>query len=237
MALAQTLLQMQTAASQRAGMETLTSNTFVTLTECAGYLNYGLTQVYDQLIAARGQNYYRSVNNFNTVNQQQLYALPANFYQLISVDVYFGGGNTYPTISAKKYQEEERNMFSLLPGWTFGTPIFYELNGGNIRLIPVPTNATQIGLNYVPAYIPLVNPGDTFDGVSGWEEWAIWYAASVMLAKEESDASFAMARMADIGQRIAKLASDRDAGSSMRIRDVSFDGWGGTGFGFGNDSW
>ena len=227
MALARTLLQMRTSARQRAAME---NSQFVTDPEVDEYLNYGLEQLYDKLIAARGQNYYRSIQTVTTVANQSLYALASDFYQLISGDwqVSTGGGNPL-MISLRPYNEAERNRYRWYPGWYYNRPVYYQLQGNNISFIPMPAGVNTVFLNYVPAFIRLVNNGDTFDGVSGWEEWAIWSAVVDMLSKEESDVSVPMAKMAAREMRITGLAPDRDAGDAPRVQEIddNGDGWGG----------
>ena len=202
---------------------------FVTDAEVNEYINYGLEQLYDKLIAARGQNYYRSFQTIVTTANVSAYALAADFYQLISVDWQVSGGGSPLYISAKPYTEAERNRYRWYPGWYFNRPIYYQLQGGNLNFIPTPAGANTILINYVPTFSRLVGDSDTFDGVSGWEEWAIWAAVCDMLAKEESDTSLAMAKMAALEARITNLAADRDAGDAPRVQDVyEGAGWGGT---------
>jgi hypothetical protein len=77
-----------------------------------------------------------------------------------------------------------------------------------------------ITLWYVPAPTRLASGSDTFDGVSGWEEYAIWRAAAYCLAKEESDPSFALNMLAGLKKRIENLAVKRNAYGAERMRDV-----------------
>lgn len=58
---------------------------------------------------------------------------------------------------------------------------------------------------------------DVFDGVNGWEDFAVYTTAILMLQREESDASVLMAERARIELRIAALAPKRIAGRSKVI--------------------
>lgn len=222
MAAAVTLLSMRTAVRQRASME---FSQFCTDAEINGYLNEGLTDLYDKFVQAGGQNYFRSTNTFNTSANIQLYALPADFYQLVSVDINIAPGGSWPTFSARKYQEEERNLYSLIPGWVFGSPVGYMELGSNISFIPVPTGSYSVTLNYVRTMTLLAADPDVFDGLNGMESYAVWYATAMCLAKEESDPSFANMQCAKLETRILNMIQNRHA-SADRIKDVTLESQG-----------
>lgn len=213
---------MRTAVLQRAGMENVPSGAaFVSAAEVNGYINYGLQRLYNLLVQARGQEYYRSTYAITTSASTSSYSLPANFMQLISVDVSVGGPIT---ISARKYSESERNLYKWMPSWTMSTPVCYQLQGANINFLPVPPGAYTITLNYVPTYTPLVADGDVFDGVAGFEEYAIWDAVACCLAKEESDTGWALQKRAELERMIEELGAQRHAGAAERVRDVTLEG-------------
>jgi hypothetical protein len=226
-ALTKTLLQMRTSARLRAAME---NTLFVTDAEVTEYINYGLQRVYGKLVKARVGNFFRSKQTITTVNNTSAYALAADFFELLSVDVQLSTGSNPITICATEYTEAERNRFQWYPGWTYNLPVYFQLQGSNINFIPTPSGAFTVLLNYAPAFVPLAANGDQFDGVNGWEEYAVWYAVKTMLAKEESDVSVAMSEMAALEQDINDQAADRDAGTAPRVIDVyEQDGgvWGG----------
>ena len=179
-------------------MENGASVQLVTQSELTGYLNYGLNASlyrHDKLIAARGQEYYRNQYAFNTIANISAYALPADFYELISVDINLGGSMI---MSGKKYSEYQRNMFKWYPGWYLTLPVYYRLEGSNINFLPTPTGLYAVTLNYVPTFQALVSGTDTFDGVSGWEEYAIWRAVKIHASRsEESDTSTGRRRSRD----------------------------------------
>lgn len=60
-----------------------------------------------------------------------------------------------------------------------------------------------------------------FDGINGYEALAIWKAVSMLLGKEETDASLAMAQIQNHTQRIESAANNRDTGMPQRIVDVN----------------
>jgi hypothetical protein len=92
---------------------------------------------------------------------------------------------------------------------------------------------------YVPVFTPLVNDSDTFDGVNGWEEYAINLTAKKALVKEESDTSGVDSLLAQQNERLVSIAENRDAGEPQSVVDIyeanglwPYNQWGG-GFGGG----
>lgn len=219
-----TLEQLVTRVRQRANIE---NSQFVTDIELTSYINESLCELYDLLVASYGQEYFRTSTTFSTTGGVVDYALPTDFYKLISVDVDLGGPCVY---SALAYMESERNLYNSFPGWSYGSPIAYRLHGmnstfayGSIGFIPQPSGTYSITLNYVPACTDLYRPDDTFDGVSGWEEYVVVDAAIKCLQKEESDVSVLFAQKQALIARIAAMAPSRDAQSPERARDVHID--------------
>lgn len=217
MSLAVELVTMRTEVRRRANIE---NSTFIADAEINYLINTGLNEVYDLLVQARSQEYKRGAYNITTVAGQSAYGLPADFYNLISVDIQYGSNLI---VSAKPYAEFERNMFRWMPGWQLTAPVYYRLLAGNINFIPIPTGAFPVTLNYYPTYTTLVNDTDTFDGVSGWEDYAIWYAVACCRAKRwpNEQPTFALQMKAELATRIKGLAAMRDAGTAERVHDVT----------------
>ncbi len=223
-----TLSNLVLAVQQRANIEN--QNGFITPAELRGRINYACMDVYDRLVAARAQEYFRAQQILNVVANTPLYGLAADAYQIISVDVVLGNNQT---LSAKPYMEFERNRFKYAPGWNYTQPVYYRHQGTNINFIPTPSGAYVVDINYYPRFTPFVTDGtgdgNTFDGINGWEEAAIWRVVSEIKDKGEEDPSYAWSRYQDMCARIDGLAAMRDAGTAERVHDVhsSDDGsWG-----------
>jgi hypothetical protein len=79
-----------------------------------------------------------------------------------------------------------------------------------------------VQLNYVPVATVLVGDADTFDGVSGWEEYVVLDAAIKSLIKDDGFEKVGVleGRKAAIAQRIAGLALERDSGQGGHVSDV-----------------
>lgn len=219
MASTATLTNMILAVRRRANIESQTG--FVSDLEITEYLNYCLSDLYDRLVQAGGQPWYRQTNTLTMVNGTASYALPADFYRLVSVDINIGNN---VVVSARPYMEFERNRFKwFYQGWFSSRPIYYRLLGSNINFVPVPNAAFTVTLNYYPAFTKLVNGSDTFDGVNGWEEWAIWRTAAYCKAKGDEDPSYCQQMAAELAARIDGIAQARDAENPERVHEVDAD--------------
>lgn len=237
MSLPKTLSTMLTDVIQRANLENFVaeSGTFISKPELRGYLNETIAELYDMLVEARGQEYYRKEYTFQTINNQPSYALPPDFYELISVDIFLAPNIV---LTAHPYMESERNRFRWYPGWFYNMPVYYRLLGSQsatgaalmparINFIPAPSAVYSITLNYIAAFRPFLTDGTEdlyiFDGINGWEGFATWNVAAICLEKMQKDSSYARARAEEFKRRIQGLAADRDAGSPERPHDVSSD--------------
>ena len=215
------LSSMITSVRRRANIENQTS--FIPDAEITEYLNAGLASLYDMLVQAGGQQWDRKSVTFSTVSNTGFYSWATtgatDMYLLQSVDIQLGGTNA-PTISARPFMEFERNRYKYFPGWTFNTPIFYRQHGAGVDFIPMPNGAFSITLNYYPVFVLLVNGADTFDGVNGWEEYAIWKAVADCRGKGDEDPSYALSKVASLETKIQALAEQRDTGAPERMQET-----------------
>ena len=157
----------------------------------------------------------------------------ADFYKLRGVDVQYSGTQYLPL---KPFIWKDRNAYTnayATFGQFPGTYLRYRLQGQNLIFTPTPTTVNVIRFNYTPAPQLLVNSTDVIDGVDGWEQYVINFAAMQCLINEESDISQIAAQQAQIEARITKMAENRDTGEPMRVAAASdcddfpfgFGGW------------
>src|SRR5678816_1841308 len=208
-----TLGAMRNAARTRANQETLDqANAFVTDAELNGIVNNGVRHVYRLLVRARS-GYYRAdpPQTITTTNGTSAYSLASDFMELISVDWQFSASDV---VAVYPYEEAERNRFKLTTGWQRTYPVAYQLQNGKINFIPTPTGASVVVVNYVPTFTNLVNDGDTFDGIAGYEEYAICKAASYLCTKDDDGEAAAAheAQASMIENEIKTMAPNRSAG-------------------------
>ena len=132
---------------RRTNME---NSQFVQDTELNEMIDEAASWLYDLLIMYRGQEYYASNYVFNTANGIALYAMPADFYQVLSVDMKISGlwGHlrhyAFPELpgllnaSASYYPSD---YYYRLQGAqeTFGTALVSQ-----ITILPIPTGAYPV---------------------------------------------------------------------------------------------
>lgn len=234
MSAAVTLSEMILSVRRRANIENQTA--FITDQELTEYINYCLSDLYDRLVQAGGQEFFRKTVSQVTNATDDTYPLPPDFMRLTSVDAVFAT-NIY--IACQPFMEEERNRYRWAPGWQYNRPVYYRMLGNKIRFIPAPAGAYTVNINYYPTFAKLRGTFDpttnlitegsaAFDGVNGWEEEAIWRAVVYCKQKGEEDAGFAVARVQEMEGRINALAASRDATGPERVHDVwtNYDQWG-----------
>ena len=199
-------------------MEVAAGTSFVPDAELDRRINQALRGLYDKLIAAHGQSYYLTESTQPTVAGTSLYNLPADFYKLSSVEV--DDGSNFVPLSP--FSPQERWRLKQL-GVSSNSSMYvtkYRLTPSQIALLPAPNLVYTLTVNYIPTMPALVAPGDTFDAVNGWHEWACLSAAIGMLSKEESDTRALMAERDLVDRRIEQLAGSRDAGNPEVVQDT-----------------
>ena len=186
--------------------------------EVLRYVNQGCAEVYDLLVEARGRSYYAGEPvAITTTSDTVAYDLPGDFYRLVGVRRQDG-----EALVSYDMIDEAQLSYDL---GTATYPAAYQLRGSKIRLLPKHNAGTTILVTYVPSFTDLVDDDDTFDGINGWEEYVVAYAARRMALKDESFELAASMNedLASVRERIQRLAPNRDVFRPERIADVR--GW------------
>lgn len=182
------------------------------------YVNQGYAELYDLLVEARGRSYFRNPTplTITTAADTSRYALPAKFYRLISVR----RSDEYADMLVPFTQQDEPLL--RMESAEVDFPTHYELQNGYIELLPLHEAGHTIIAEYVPSITDLSADGDTVDGVNGWEEYIVCFAAKCMAVKDEEYAlvSALNSELMHLQKRISKLAPTRDAFRAERVKDV-----------------
>lgn len=172
------------------------SASFVNDTEMLSLINDAVGDLYDEMVAAYGENYFASTSTVTLTAGTSSYALPADFYKLIGVDFQIGTGQ-YVTLVP--YPENERNRAltstSSIPSGTV-----------RLRYVPAPTTYTALS--------------QSIDGVSGWDRLISLAVAIDIMEAEESNTSGLRARYGRVLQRIQEMAPTRDQSMPGRVSDI-----------------
>jgi hypothetical protein len=211
-----------TAAQQRADME---GSGFISDSEWRAMANSSLAELYEKMIEAFGSEYWvQTPYDFTTDGTSERFALPETFFKLLGVDGSWGTSSTstqWRTVWRFNFGERNRSSFpfSVGPLGPAGASR-YRIVGGNMWITPVAQAGLTIRLWYAPAFVPLILDEDTFDGINGWEEWAILDVAIKALVKEESDISALLALQQKQEERLTHATENRDAGEAATVTDV-----------------
>lgn len=168
--------------------------------------------------------YYAREATFASVASQRRYDLPTDFWQVLKLMATDGSGNfcelrrwDYDDLVGMRQLDQVSNA-------TLGN-YCYKLDSYGVTIRPTPTVATHtFYLDYLPAFAELVEDGDTFDGVNGFEDWAVYMAASdVALRQDDETLSDRQQQKAQrVEQSIRRLAN-RDDGEAVVIQDTRKD--------------
>lgn len=220
MPLAVSLAQLQQDALLRADM--VNSPTYPVaagVNDLNRLINQGITEYYDLLIAS-GEDYYLSSTTISTISTTDTYALTNDFLAIKGIDINLGGQQFFSGI---RFNWADRNLYKLTgTGWFYDQPVYYDLRGQNIVLMPAPGGVYSVTVWYYPVPPVLSNLSDTLDGVNGWDELVTLSVAIKLLTREESfDAADRLKQdYATCKARIQSRASKRNAGEPPRVTDV-----------------
>lgn len=188
---------------------------------CNDLINLALTELYDLLIAARGHEYYISSAPIAVVAGTAVYSFPsfpADFYELLSLTLEWGPTTNEVVLGLDKI--DNRADFANFSIWAMYSPKAYRLRGAALELLPTPTTPVTARMQYIPALAPLVNDGDTFDGVNGWEKIVALRVGMELRAIAKQDAGDLSALYQAERARIVDLAAERQAATPKTVQDV-----------------
>lgn len=212
-----TLEELRLQSRQRADME---NNPFIGDGELDSYINNSIAELRDLLAEAYGSDYFVEETDAAAITSgTATYALPADFYELRAVDIRLNSGSDW--IDVARFNFNERNKVAGFGGWAnIGTNIRYRIVGNNIQFSPIPDQAAEYRIWYVPVYTKLVAVDDELDELNGYSEYIIVDSAIKMLQKEESDVTVLLAQKQVLAQRIRDKAAQRDAANADTIQDI-----------------
>lgn len=218
--MADTITMVQFIAKIRhlGGFETVDeANAFITDANIEERGNANLRKVYLALVRARGHEYFRAFRDITTEPGSSTYALGVSMLELLSVSRYVGG-EWEPLLD---FNESERHDYDDWSSSRYGDPIRFQLRGSNIELQPTPRTAETIRISYVPSFTNITKSGgETFDGVAGFEEWAVWETLAEFQAKDSADWTLSMNKAAWWSSEVESMAGKRNAGMPKRIQRV-----------------
>ena len=210
-----TLTELRSRAREAADQE---NSTFVSDTALDRYINTGLGELYDLLVAAYGAEYYGTTQSLSIVAGTYQYSLHVTFYKWLGLWRLTGSGG-----------REEKELFRLpheaaAEAVSGGDPAYprYRLTTATVELYPTPTSTWYASARFIPALTKLTSGSESFDGINGWEEYAVLYAAKCMARKEDEFGKVQQfdRDMAAIKARIADVSLARNLAEPPTVKIV-----------------
>lgn len=188
-------------------------------------INRGLGALYRILSEVVPDARYLSSTTFSTVAGTSLYALPATFDHLISIDLGASSARTW----LMPYNPNERPLLTDAAGAWDGVPGWYRLRGSYVELLPTPGGVYSVTIWFCPSMTELSSSGDQIDTISRLDEYVIAYAARLLAIRDKDQqlVSSCNMLMQEVERDLRFAARSRDKNGPPRPVDVTeSDGWG-----------
>lgn len=202
-------------------------STFVADPQLDVMINQGIAKAWKEINRIAPGRFRKTAVQVSVAGTR-LYALPADFMTIVGVDYIISTGGNRPFHSLLPYNFQERESYQ----WSetqspWYSQIRYEVVKGGIDgsddslQFSANPGANTYDFHYCQAPQILVDPADTFDGIAGYEDLAIYEAVISILNKEESDSSWASQALAREYKDIrSNLAIARDDGIPRQITNM-----------------
>lgn len=214
-----TLLQLRNEARQYADME---GSAFVSDAEVTRYINLGNAELWHVLVQADPDRYLSRVE-IATVAGTYEYEVPEDFASARVLEKLGASGSEdayrlEPYNLSEGHVGQDHGSFTLQLRWAI---VYQGVDGADTRLrFQSDPGSGFVRLWYVSAPVELDDDADVWDGVAGWEEFSVLWAAEQMVAKEESDPSLLIRRRQELTQRIHQVAGSRIIGTAPSVARV-----------------
>ena len=217
MALMQTLAQLRASTRKFANVQGATALLRHPDADIHDYILRALGSLHRLLTEAQADQRYLASYTVTMTAGTSLYALPSDFFHLISVDLIALGAKVWLT----SYELNERPMLTDPTESYTGIPFCYRLRGSNIEYLPTPRDAYTSTLWYVP---DAQQPSDAqaFDTISRLDDYIVAYAARIVATKDKQWDLVGECRnvCGELEGVISVIGRSRDANSPGRITDI-----------------
>lgn len=200
----------------------------ITTQEWNTYISNSYKWLYNLMLQKFGNDYFiadpyvfQTTGVIDPITGSQTFALPANFYKLMRVEVAMNQSDPNSWITLKKFEAIQANLYNYPNVYTFYgiTNLRYRLWGNNLQIVPIAQSGQAIRLWYSPKPNQLVFDTDVIDGLADYEELIICDVCIKALAKQESDVSVFAAQKVAILKQIEEAAENRDVGEPEHVSD------------------
>lgn len=177
-----------------------------------------------RLIATQYESFFDTEDTSKSlIVGQRDYALASDLMHLKGVDIVISG-DRYPLRTYNFSARTGKQNASLVSRFDLraASRYRYRSQANNLRIDPVPDSTEAIVMTYVPRPTRITTSGQTFDVLSGFDDFIIYDASVQVLTRQERDPSAMAALRQDAMQAVVAAASPRDVGDPVNVTDVFF---------------
>lgn len=171
------------------------------------------------LLSLGGADYFAVDSSLSTIAGTATVALPATFYQLVSVHIRW---TTARNEEVRELPAEgDRFILSDAGQWTEDAPKAFRIVGSNIEFYPTPTSVQTVVLRHVPTATQLAALSDPTPSINGWHKLcALQIAKEMRMIRGQANGMLEGAYQQEL-ERITTIAAERALNEPARIRDVA----------------
>lgn len=205
-----TFLQMQQLASDYLDDP---SNGYFGLTLLKQRLNLAAQELQKRLLLSAKQFYVQCVST-STVAQQQAYALPSDFMELVRLDYITSG-----TGANANYQKiipmtpNQRDLISDIQG----RPAYYWLQNNNIMLSPIPDAVYTLHLEYAYMIADMVNDSDVLDAPAQFHEYPVLLTVRDCMVKDMRPLGNVETKLKELEELLKQFAGERQVDTARMV--------------------
>ena len=177
-----------------------------------------LREIYDVLVNSFQTYFVQSFSFEIPSSPGNNFALPEDFYKLVSVSIAHGTDPIYE-LSHLNWKEEGIDLHTVADD---NKNIRYMIQGGELITNKVPIAGDHFLISYVPQFNVPQHQDETLDWQIpvGWEGYAVFKSVADCLAKEESDPGYWLQKAAEVKQGVIDYAMQRDNPMGKTWTDV-----------------
>ncbi|MFA4972827.1 MAG: hypothetical protein WC683_09455 [bacterium] len=217
-----TATELETKIRTEAG---LTGSTAVTSAEILSLIDTYYSELYDLLIAAYGQPYFRSTLTIATVAGTSEYELDLtgggaerDVLDVLGVQIALDASTDVILDPADYFAIRATLAACKNSSWrALGIQPIYNRAGSKLIIAPAPDGVYTMTVHYVPCAAKITAGGTRIDGCNGWERYIVAACLAALAGAEEADPSVWLAELARLKDRIQRRAPKRVADGPVQI--------------------
>jgi hypothetical protein len=191
------------------------TNAFATQIEVLDVANDALAEMHDLLVEVWDDYLTKQDTSLVTSTTVQWVQLPKDFYKLIACFMI----DSSTRVEMQPFDWLELGGVSTTDS---SNRMRYRISGNRMVFDRLPSGVYTLELWYIPQFRPLADRNEVVGQYihPGWESYVIYHVAAYLLAKEESDPTYAVTMKEQTRRRIESIAANRNAAKPKMVIDT-----------------